>query len=98
MRRGETLALSACTLVEIAVMPSDRLRSSVREILDAIGSGSGFQIVPIDIAIAAEVTAMADSLRDPNDRVIVATARVHRLRLVTSDQRIIDSKLAAGVE
>jgi PIN domain nuclease of toxin-antitoxin system len=32
-------------------------------------------------------------LRDPADQAIVATARVHRLKLVTSDQRIIESKL-----
>jgi PIN domain nuclease of toxin-antitoxin system len=37
-------------------------------------------------------------LRDPADRVIVATALVHRLQLVTSDQRIIDSKLVPFVE
>ena len=33
------------------------------------------------------------NLRDPADRAIVATARVHRLSLVTSDQRIIKSGL-----
>jgi hypothetical protein len=29
---------------------------------------------------------------------IVATARIHRLRLVTSDQRIVESKLVPVVE
>jgi PIN domain nuclease of toxin-antitoxin system len=47
--------------------------------------------------VAAEI-AVLETLRDPADRVIVATARVHRLRLVTSDQRIIDSRLVAVVE
>jgi hypothetical protein len=37
-------------------------------------------------------------LRDPADRAIVASARVHNLRLVTSDRRIIESKLAPVVE
>jgi len=90
--------LSAITLLEIAVIPGARLRASFPEILGAIESGAGFQIVPIDIATAAEVAAIGDSLRDPYDRAIVATARVHRLRLVTSDQRIIDSKLVPVVE
>ena len=36
---------------------------------------------------------MGDSLRDPGDRVIVATARVHHLRLLTADERIIESNL-----
>jgi PIN domain nuclease of toxin-antitoxin system len=38
------------------------------------------------------------SLRDPGDRVIVATARVHRLRLLTADQRIIESGLVPVIE
>lgn len=36
---------------------------------------------------------IAAGLRDPADRAIVATARVHRLKLITSDQRIIASGL-----
>jgi PIN domain nuclease of toxin-antitoxin system len=32
------------------------------------------------------------------DRVIVATARTHRLKLVTSDQRIIDSQLVPVID
>jgi PIN domain nuclease of toxin-antitoxin system len=42
--------------------------------------------------------ALGDSLRDPGDRIIVATARVHHLRLLTADQRIIDSDLVAVIE
>jgi PIN domain nuclease of toxin-antitoxin system len=42
--------------------------------------------------------ALLGVLRDPADRVIAATARVHRLRLVTSDQRMIESGLVGVVE
>jgi PIN domain nuclease of toxin-antitoxin system len=58
----------------------------------------GFQIIPIDIDIAFEVAALGDALRDPADRTTVATARVHRLTLVTSDQRIIESKLVPVID
>lgn len=98
VRRGRPLALSAITLLEITVIPNARLRASFPEILNALEPGYGFHVVPIDLAIAAEVAALGDSLRDPNDRVIVATARVHGLRLVTSDQRIVSSKLVPVVE
>jgi PIN domain nuclease of toxin-antitoxin system len=47
--------------------------------------------------VALDVAALR-VLRDPADRAIAATARVHRLRLVTSDQRIIESKLVPVVE
>jgi PIN domain nuclease of toxin-antitoxin system len=95
--RSEPLALSAISLLEIAVLSDargKRMRFSVQEILTTIDHNDGFHIVPIDIDIATEVAALGDALRDPADRAIVATARVHRLRLVTSDQRIIESKLA----
>jgi PIN domain nuclease of toxin-antitoxin system len=93
--------LSAVTLLEIAVLSGvggTRLQVPVRELFAALDSSAGFQVVPIDVGIAAEVAALGDMLRDPADRAIVATARVHRLRLVTSDQRIIGSKLVPVVE
>ena len=101
VRRCEPLALSAITLLEIAVLfgeGSTRLRVPAQDLFAALGPGTGFHIVPIDVEIAAEVAAMGGALRDPADRAIVATARVHRLRLVTSDQRIVESKLVPVVE
>ena len=99
--RCEPLTLSAMTLLEIAVLfgeGSTRLTVPAQELLSALAPGSGFHIVPIDVEIAAEVAAMGGALRDPADRAIVATARIHRLRLVTSDQRIVESKLVPVVE
>ena len=101
VRRCEPLALSAITLLEIAVLfgeGSTRLGVPAQELLAALGPGAGLHIVPIDVEIAGEVAPMGGVLRDPADRAIVATARVHRLRLVTSDQRIVESKLVPVVE
>ena len=101
VRRCEPLALSAITLLEIAVLfgeGSTRLTVPAEEPFAALAPGNGFHIVPIDVEIAAEVAAMGGVLRDPADRAIVATARIHRLRLVTSDQRIVESKLVPVVE
>ena len=92
------MAISAITLMEIVLIPGHHLRSPAREILATLVSDSGFQILPLDTEVASEFAAIGDSLRDPGDRLIVATARVHRLLLVTSDQRIIDSNLVAVVE
>jgi PIN domain nuclease of toxin-antitoxin system len=48
--------------------------------------------------IAAAVAALGRALGDPDDRAIVSTARVHRLKLVTSEKRIIASGLVPVVE
>ncbi len=98
---GDPFGVSATTLIEIAViMRVERLRLSVPldSLLKDLEPGGDFCIIPIDLEISREIAAVGDSLRDPMDRVIVATARVHGLRLVTSDQRIIASKLCPVVE
>ena len=100
VRRREALAVSAITLLEIAVLfgeGSARSAIPVDELLGEIGSNPVFQIAPLTVEVAAEVASLGGALRDPADRAIVATARVSKLRLITSDQRIIDSKLVPVV-
>lgn len=99
VRRVEPLALSAVSLLEIAVLASQgklKLRMTIDEFFDHLQASGVFQVFPLTYEVAAEVASLG-SLRDPADRAIVATARVERLRLVTSDQRIIESKLVSVV-
>ena len=100
VRHRETVAMSAMSLLEIAAIVTSgkhRIRASVEGLLGDLEFNPVFQVLPITYAIAAEVAALRNSLRDPADRAIVATARVHSLRLLTSDQRIIESKLVPVV-
>jgi PIN domain nuclease of toxin-antitoxin system len=94
------VAFSAISLMEIAVLGSrdDRaLKVSLDDFLESLQSNVAFRVLPLTYEIALEVASLG-ALRDPADRVIAATARVHRLRLVTSDQRIIGSGLVPVVE
>ena len=98
---GEQVFFSAASLMEIALLASDekpRLRISLDDIYDRLESNPFFGLLPLTYEVTREVAAIGGSLRDPADRAIVATARVHRLTLVTSDQRIIASKLVPVVE
>lgn len=101
VNRQQALALGAMTLLEIATLSSEgrfRTKGDPNELLDRIEASPIFAILPLTFEIASEVAALGHALRDPADRAIVATARVHRLRLLTSDQRIISSKLVATIE
>ena len=101
VRRTEPVAYSALSLLEIAVLTSEgklTLKRPVSDFIEALQANPVFRVLPFTDEIASEVTSLGTSLRDPADRAIVATARVHRLRLVTSDQRIIESKLVPVVE
>ena len=100
VRRMEPVALSAISLLEIAVLTSERrlrLKLTLDEVWDRLQANPAFQVLPLTFEVASEVASLA-GLRAPADRAIVATARVHRLRLVTSDQRIIESKLVPVIE
>ena len=102
VRRGEPVAVSAISLLEIAILtsgekPGLKLKVSLNEFFQDLSSNPTFRILPLSYEVALDV-ALLPVLRDPADRTIAATARVHRLRLVTSDDRIIDSKLVPVVE
>ena len=86
VRRTEPLALSAVSLLEIAILTNERtrrLKASLNELFHHLQSPA--------YEVATEAASLG-TLRDPADRAIVATARAHRLTLMTSDQRIIESK------
>lgn len=98
-RSGEPVALSAMSLLEIAALCGDgklKLKAPLADFFSDLESNVLLRILPVTFEIATEV-ALLSVLRDPADRAIVATARCHRLRLVTSDQRIIESGLAPVV-
>src|SRR5580658_10377989 len=100
MRRQDSVGVSAITLLEMAFLVSGgnrRKAYEIHQVLDEIESNPAFQVLPLTVEISREVTPLIGLLPDPSDCVIVATARVHGLRLLTSDQRILDSNLTPVV-
>lgn len=91
--------MSAASLVEIAILFSQakiRLKSSLNVFFDEMRGNPAFLVLPLTYDVALDA-ALLGMLRDPADRVIVATARIHGLKLMTSDQRIIESKLVPTI-
>ena len=90
--RAQPLAISAITLWEIAVMVArGRLEvpDPLDDWLDQIETHPQIVVMPLTARIAAEGTRLGEDFqKDPADRIIVATARVHGLRLLTADDRI----------
>ena len=89
------------TLLEIAMLFAEgrhRMKSTSEDLFSDLKANPILQILPLTIDIALEVGFLGSLIRDPADRAIVATARVHRLRLLTSDQRIAESNLVSVIE
>ena len=99
---NENVAICAMTLIEIAFMLRQggraRLRIPLDELLRQMDRPPYMHILPVTREIASDVVSITGALREPADCTIVATARVHGLRLLTSDQRIIQSRLVPVIE
>jgi PIN domain nuclease of toxin-antitoxin system len=73
-------------------------REPLDEWLERAAAAPAVQRIGITPTIAREVASLSTTRNwDPADRIIVATARVLGARLVTSDSRIIDSKLVPTI-
>jgi PIN domain nuclease of toxin-antitoxin system len=98
---NETVAVCAITFIEIAFMlrhGKARLSIPLEELLRQIDESPVITVLHLTSDIALDVASLIGLLREPADCTIVATARVNGLRLLTSDQRIIQSKLVPVIE
>jgi PIN domain nuclease of toxin-antitoxin system len=83
------------TLVSLGRLCLDR---PLREWLEQAVAPPLVRVVELSPSIAAEVAALPDSFhRDPADRIIVASARVHAAALLTNDRRIRESALVTTI-
>jgi len=90
--RQKPVAISAITLWEIAMLAA-RGRIEISEPADdwieEIERHPLIEVLPLTARIAAESVRLGpDFHNDPADQIIVATARIHGLPLMTADERI----------
>ncbi len=91
---AEDLALSDITLFEIAMLQEKERIHLAMPLAEYLGRlERRFKVLPILSVIAAEAVNLALPQGDPYDRIIVATARYHKLPLITRDQHMVGSDL-----
>jgi PIN domain nuclease of toxin-antitoxin system len=92
---SQPLLLSDISLWEIATLVDlgrVRLTLPLGDWLEQATAPPLVRRCPISPAVATEVASLPRSFhRDPADRIIVATARVHGATLLTSDQKIVQA-------
>ena len=90
---NDVIGISAVSLWEVAkLVEYERveLPMEVGPWFDSVLKHPGVFVLPLTPEIAVESTRLpGDFHSDPFDQIIVATARVHRCSLVTSDRQII---------
>ena len=90
--------VSDISLWEVAMLVERRrleLTEPLAEWLETASHPRTVRVVPISVAIAVETTTLSKAVKDPADRIIVATSRTLRAPLLTHDRAILRSKLAA---
>jgi PIN domain nuclease of toxin-antitoxin system len=96
------LGISSITLWELAMLVErGRFRfhaGTTRDFVDGLVQTAGLSILEITTEVAVLAAQFpADFPGDPADRLIAATARAHRIPLVTSDERIQASPLVQTI-
>jgi PIN domain nuclease of toxin-antitoxin system len=88
---GEVFGLSAISLWEIAKKHQQGKLALHSGLADWFkhAVGSNIQLLPLDAEVVVDAMNLPDfPVNDPADELIVATARVHRLTLLTTDTRL----------
>lgn len=91
---GQTVFVSAISGGELACLSAkgrialpEHWRRWFRQAIDE----NGWKVLPIELEVIEEAYSLPDQFHaDPADRILVATARLNRFTLLTTDQRILD--------
>lgn len=99
--RAGGVAVAAISLWEIALLCMQgklQTNGTIKQTVQAMLDVSRVHVFETTAEIAATAVQLPDSVpRDPGDRLIVATALVHAIPLVTKDARIQDSRICKTV-
>jgi PIN domain nuclease of toxin-antitoxin system len=83
--RNQKIFVSAASIWEIAIKTSMG-KLSVPDNLQEYIAQLGFEVLPIDFKAAWNVKDLPAHHTDPFDRLIIATARLHNLTLISRDK------------
>jgi len=99
--KADRLGVSAISMWELAMLVEKERLSLNRDLSEWIRDALGYpriELLPLSPAVVATAHQMRGVLDgDPGDRIIVATAMVEGVKLVTKDGRITDSQIVPVV-
>lgn len=85
--QNNTILVSVATVWEIIIKSAKKKLKTPKDIKGDIVA-SNFQLLSIEIEHVLEVKKLPDIHKDPFDRILIAQAKVERLTLITSDEKI----------
>jgi PIN domain nuclease of toxin-antitoxin system len=99
---GNDLFVSSISVLEIARMVASGRLMFAKELRRWVADGAeslGFEEFAVDSEVAIEAYNLTEPFhRDPADRVLVATARVHDCLILSADRLILDYAYVRSVD
>lgn len=93
---SEVIIIPSIVLIEsIFICEKKKIEMKFQHILERLKTASNYYIYPLDEEIVLECSKI--NLKEPHDRIIVATARLLDASLITNDENIKESKLVKTV-
>jgi PIN domain nuclease of toxin-antitoxin system len=90
----DTIYISAISFLEIAMLQRKKKLQIIlplKEWFETFINSTGVTTLPLSLDIALESYALPGTFHpDPADRILVATARLHRIPLLTRDTQILN--------
>jgi PIN domain nuclease of toxin-antitoxin system len=99
IERAESVAISAISVFEMAWLVRHKrvdLGMAFHEWLQLVRDQSDIDILPVNAEIAEIAVALPEHHKDPQDRLIIASALHHGLSLVSFDQAFEQYEVLAG--
>lgn len=91
------IAIPAMVVVELTMLQeAGRRVPGAAQVQALVDAQPAFRVQPLDLDVATEFVLLS-ALRDPFDRMIVASARVADAPLITADGNISDSALVETI-
>lgn len=94
IRKNNHRSIASISIWELAMMAQKKrieIKVPVSKWLSKALNETGIEVIELSPEIAVEACRLpGDFQKDPADRIIVATARVHNCPLVTKDKKILD--------
>ncbi|HEV7487461.1 MAG TPA: type II toxin-antitoxin system VapC family toxin [Thermoanaerobaculia bacterium] len=97
---ADSIAISVITAWEVGILSVRRridIGSRPNDWLRDVTEANRLTVLPVTIEIATLATTLHETLRDPMDCLIAATALTHSVPLVTKDERIQRSGVVATI-
>lgn len=101
LRRAEEaevqVLIPTLVLAELChIAQKKRVRVTIEEVLECIGQGDGFAVVPFDFAIFQWMLQLPNEW-EIHDRIIAGTACHYKARLITKDETLRSSEKVEAV-